>query len=333
MKKLLLLLTLTATFLFPASFDCKNAKTDIEKLICSDKKLINYQKEIEREYQLIDNYFIKVHVNKNQYLKESYSFWQKQRDECKTKECLIKFYEKNNLFVGDARWTAKQIDENFERKFFDSPMRIYEWHKDIPGSEESDIKLCKNIFNDFANNFDNITIIKPIIQVVSRDDEKLKKALGSCYKATANLTAEPFYVGVSPLDNYFSLWSVDIDKDGITELVISQNDYIWQLFDTKKCEVSLKKPKFDPNKDNVSVAVDYIKNSGQNYPMSARILVEYDNKISILGIYANWYSGSGGMSLETLSKDIKYEKSSQNQGAGSYQLFYNTCMAYFYKNK
>jgi hypothetical protein len=242
----------------------------------------------------------------------------------------MKFYEKNNLFVGNARWTAKQIDENFERKFFDSPMRIYEWHKYIPGSEESDIKLCRSVFNDFANNFDNVTIIKPIVQVVLRDDDRLKKALGSCYEATANLTAEPFYVNVSP-NSYFSLWSVDIDKDGITELAISQNDFIWQLLDTKKCEAALKKPKFDPNKDMVSTAVDYIKNSGQNYPMSARKLIEYDNKTLILGIYANWYNGNGRMSIETLSKDIKYEKSSQNQGAGSYQLFYNTCKANFYK--
>ncbi|MDR2790403.1 MAG: hypothetical protein LBB59_05460 [Campylobacteraceae bacterium] len=53
MKKLLFLLTLTTTFLFPASFDCQKAKTDIEKLVCSDEELSRLDEELNEAYKEI----------------------------------------------------------------------------------------------------------------------------------------------------------------------------------------------------------------------------------------------------------------------------------------
>ncbi|MDR2635286.1 MAG: lysozyme inhibitor LprI family protein [Campylobacteraceae bacterium] len=51
MKKTLLLLTLTLTFLFPASFDCNKAKTDVEKLICSNEELSKLDEELNKAYK------------------------------------------------------------------------------------------------------------------------------------------------------------------------------------------------------------------------------------------------------------------------------------------
>ncbi|MDR1284953.1 MAG: lysozyme inhibitor LprI family protein [Campylobacteraceae bacterium] len=53
MKKILLFLTLTLTltFLFPASFDCKKAKTDVEKLICSNEELSRLDEELNEAYK------------------------------------------------------------------------------------------------------------------------------------------------------------------------------------------------------------------------------------------------------------------------------------------
>ncbi|MDR2791098.1 MAG: hypothetical protein LBB59_09050 [Campylobacteraceae bacterium] len=53
MRKFLLVLGLGAAVLYSASFDCQKAKTEVEKLVCSDEKLADYQKEIEGQYNLL----------------------------------------------------------------------------------------------------------------------------------------------------------------------------------------------------------------------------------------------------------------------------------------
>ncbi|MDR2081796.1 MAG: hypothetical protein LBP54_07940 [Campylobacteraceae bacterium] len=57
MKKLLLLLTLSTTLLLSASFDCNKAKTDIEKLICSDEELSKLDDELGKAYNILRTYF------------------------------------------------------------------------------------------------------------------------------------------------------------------------------------------------------------------------------------------------------------------------------------
>ncbi|MCK9546660.1 MAG: hypothetical protein M0Q25_08160 [Sulfurospirillaceae bacterium] len=339
MKKLLLstvifscslLLASESSSTISPSFDCSNeAKLNrVERLICSDEELINYQKEIERQYKLVSKL---VGTNdagrKNRNVSEIYQYLNDKRDKCKTKECLLKFYDTYDFFVGAIEWSMQEINEKFERISFNSFMRIYEWHQSIPGSEESDIKLCKNLFDDLVNSLNNITIIKPIVQMVTYDDERLKKALGACYEIAANATIESFYYN-NILNNYYSLWSVDIDKDGVKELLIVKNNITWQLLDTKKCETALKDPNFNPKKDKVYTAIDYTKSEG--FPVTPPILVDYDNSIRMIdSSFA--YKDSGYMSINTLSETINFQKSSQYQGVGSYQIFYNTCMGSFYK--
>jgi uncharacterized protein YecT (DUF1311 family) len=85
MKKLLLLLTLTTTFLLSASFDCQKAKTDIEKLICSDEELSRLDDELGKAYKNALN-FIKT----KEELKQEQLKWLRQRSNCliKCKNCI-----------------------------------------------------------------------------------------------------------------------------------------------------------------------------------------------------------------------------------------------------
>jgi uncharacterized protein len=79
MKKLLLLLTLTTTLLFSASFDCKKAKTDIEKLICSDKELSKLDDELNKAYKELLN---KTNENDKKMIIQEQRDWIKERDNC-----------------------------------------------------------------------------------------------------------------------------------------------------------------------------------------------------------------------------------------------------------
>jgi uncharacterized protein len=56
MKKILLLLTLTTTLLFSASFDCTKAKTDVEKLICSNEELSQLDDKLQESYNILRTY-------------------------------------------------------------------------------------------------------------------------------------------------------------------------------------------------------------------------------------------------------------------------------------
>jgi uncharacterized protein YecT (DUF1311 family) len=85
MKKTLLLLTLTLTFLFPASFDCNKAKTDVEKLICSNEELSKLDEELNEAYKKALSFII----DKKEFNQEQLK-WLKQRSDCfaKCKDCM-----------------------------------------------------------------------------------------------------------------------------------------------------------------------------------------------------------------------------------------------------
>jgi uncharacterized protein len=87
MKKLLtLVLSLTIT-LFGASFDCSKAKTNIEKMICSDKELSVMDENLSKTFKEA----IKTTKDKNQ-LKNKQFAWLKERNECNDLNCLYDSY-------------------------------------------------------------------------------------------------------------------------------------------------------------------------------------------------------------------------------------------------
>ncbi|MDR1007337.1 MAG: hypothetical protein LBL65_02075 [Campylobacteraceae bacterium] len=114
MKKILLLLTISLTFLFPASFDCKKAKTDVEKLICSNEELSQLDEELNLLYEqariITSNIGIEYNqkrdydkpqedktiilhpnVKKTSIYKNQLS-WLKERDNCKDEDCTKTLY-------------------------------------------------------------------------------------------------------------------------------------------------------------------------------------------------------------------------------------------------
>ncbi|MDR0666923.1 MAG: lysozyme inhibitor LprI family protein [Campylobacteraceae bacterium] len=87
MKKTLLLLTLLSAFLFSASFDCKKATTEVEKLICSNEELSQLDDELNKAYKEILN----KTDNKEALIKEQRA-WIKERNSCKDEACIKIFY-------------------------------------------------------------------------------------------------------------------------------------------------------------------------------------------------------------------------------------------------
>jgi uncharacterized protein YecT (DUF1311 family) len=90
MKKLLLLLTLTTTLLFSASFDCKKAKTDIEKLICSNEELSKLDEELNEAYKEL---LSKINKNDKEIIKQQQRDWIKNRNVCTNISCIKYQYE------------------------------------------------------------------------------------------------------------------------------------------------------------------------------------------------------------------------------------------------
>lgn len=73
-----------------ASFDCKKAQTDIEKLICKTRELSNLDWELGKVYQ---TQLDKADVEKKNFIISEQKEWLKNvRDVCKDKVCLITAY-------------------------------------------------------------------------------------------------------------------------------------------------------------------------------------------------------------------------------------------------
>ena len=353
MKKLLIPLILSCSLLLASelntispSFDCSNETklNRVEKLICSDEALINYQKEIERQYKLVSKL---VGTNdagrKNRNVSEIYQYLNDKRDKCKTKECLLKFYDTYDFFVGAIEWSMQEINEKFEHIETNAAYNNHVYLTDEQTIEKN-TKLCNNLYNDLSSNFNNITIIKPIVQLVPYDDERLKEALGSCYEARMDLNKLP-YRSIDGL-GYFSLWSVDIDKDGKEEIIFVQydkslkgNEVIWYLLDKDACKEKLQQPNFNPEKDNTTLAYDFVRSYG--VPITPPMLIDYGNETRIVDLYKREirlnFDTYGNMRIYTFyTSDFEKPKKSFSEDVysmGSYKLFDDTCDITFKKDK
>lgn len=87
MKKLLALVFPLTITLFGTSFDCSKAKTNVEKIICSDKKLSVMDENLSKAFKEA----IANSKDKNQ-LKNEQFIWLKKRNDCKDSGCLYDAY-------------------------------------------------------------------------------------------------------------------------------------------------------------------------------------------------------------------------------------------------
>ena len=107
MKKILIFVIPLTISLFGASFDCSKAKTNVEKMICSDKELSVMDENLSKVFKEA----IKYTKEKNQLKNEQFA-WMKKRNGCKDVKCLIDSYHLQLDYLEkktqDRHPTAKQ---------------------------------------------------------------------------------------------------------------------------------------------------------------------------------------------------------------------------------
>ncbi len=102
MKKRLLLVSVvlayTAMSAQAASFDCGNARTDVEKMICADAELSKLDEQLAQEYKSA----MEITIDKES-LRKDQKVWLKDRNKCEFRNCLDQEY---SIRVGNLRLLA-----------------------------------------------------------------------------------------------------------------------------------------------------------------------------------------------------------------------------------
>ncbi len=88
MRIFFVLLVLVANVSWAASFNCAKASTRSERLICSDKKLLELDEKMAGAYRKAYNA-----ASEEKQLKAEQIEWLKERDACETSECIWRKYE------------------------------------------------------------------------------------------------------------------------------------------------------------------------------------------------------------------------------------------------
>lgn len=141
MKKLLTLIFLLSVLLFGASFDCAKAKTNIEKMICTDPELSALDENLSKIFIKA----LKISKYKNA-LKTQQILWIKERDKCDEDiDCVINVY-RDRLGV------------------FDHSYKLY---------ERPPIPLSKVPYKLIVNQNDDLC--KPLLELYNQDIKKVQK--------------------------------------------------------------------------------------------------------------------------------------------------------------
>jgi hypothetical protein len=155
MKKLLLLLTLTITLLLSASFDCKKAKTDIEKLICSDEELSQLDDELNEAYKKA-----LAGINDKETLKKQQITWLNNvKKYCKGIFCIKLKYESRIFYLQPDGFNIIYSEDNKTCNWFanllNNDLKQYKEinlsrHKEFNWVEWKQIQKEKTTLDDFS---------------------------------------------------------------------------------------------------------------------------------------------------------------------------------------
>jgi uncharacterized protein len=150
MKVILMIVGLVlslSTSAHSASFDCNKASNFVEREVCADKALSSLDEQLSTQYEKINSAQGNWH--------ESQLHWLKERNNCKTKQCLLAAYQERVLFfkymlrnIVKKNTTLSELNEV-------SPLvikNIYEKDKDLCSEVISSIKMKAN------DNFRAITV-------------------------------------------------------------------------------------------------------------------------------------------------------------------------------
>ncbi|EBP3905968.1 TPA: lysozyme inhibitor LprI family protein [Salmonella enterica] len=99
-NKMLLLLSLTiCSTSYAASFDCKQAKSSTEKMICSNYKLNRLDDFLDKNYKIAMNSVMPDNVKSK--IKQSQVEWLGKRDTCGDAKCVQDMYSKRIDYLWD----------------------------------------------------------------------------------------------------------------------------------------------------------------------------------------------------------------------------------------
>lgn len=86
MKISIMAILLMSSVLFGVGFDCNKASSNVEKMICDDRELLQKDNQLNHIYKLL------IPLSSANFLKESQRKWIKKRNTCKTLDCLHEHY-------------------------------------------------------------------------------------------------------------------------------------------------------------------------------------------------------------------------------------------------
>jgi uncharacterized protein len=94
---LISLMYLTIRHADAASFDCAGQLTTVERAICANERLSRLDDELEREYKHA------VEYGRISHLREKQRQWIRERDACKTENCLVHAYDRRLAELDEGR--------------------------------------------------------------------------------------------------------------------------------------------------------------------------------------------------------------------------------------
>lgn len=177
---------LQAQHAFAASFDCKKAKTAIEKMICEDAELSRFDEELAGKYKKALSL-----VSYREQMKRQQQAWLKTlRDACKDETCLAREYRDRiaalNSTLAAATFKRKPEDPRAERERVVAVAKKLKWEKPYDWKEGDQASLAKKQFCEGLLSAlqagKDVEFVEPIVRTDDYNDPRLQAYLGRCPK-------------------------------------------------------------------------------------------------------------------------------------------------------
>ena len=181
-----LIICLAISNIHAASFDCKKAKTEIEKMICSDKEVSTLDQEMDRMYKKA----LALVSYKAQMKKQQQEWIRTLRNACEDEACLLREYRDRiaalNSTLAAAALKRKPEDPKLERERIIAVSKKLKWKKPYDwkeGDEESLAKrqFCEQLLADLQAGRE-VEFVEPIVRTDDYNDPRLQAYLGRCPK-------------------------------------------------------------------------------------------------------------------------------------------------------
>jgi uncharacterized protein YecT (DUF1311 family) len=195
---LCLIICLAISNVYAASFDCKKAKTEIEKMICSDGEASQFDEELARKYKKA----LTLVSYKDQMKKQQQEWIKTLRNACKDETCLQREYRDRIAAMNSTLVAAalhRKLEEpkvEWDRIIFAVAKKLkwekpYDWGKDSKKDTERK-QFCEALLVDLQAGKE-VEFVEPIVRTDDYNDPKLQAYLGKCprLKPIKNVQYQP----------------------------------------------------------------------------------------------------------------------------------------------